>query len=45
MELEMSSMEEPVATQRNFPLAILDVDHLFLYHKCNNTVPQDLKKC
>ena len=28
-----------MATQRNFPLAICDADHLFLYHKCNKTVP------
>ena len=28
-----------MATRRNFPLAISDVDHLFLYHKCNKTVP------
>ena len=33
------SLEDPVATQCNFPLAICDVDHLFLYHKCNKTVP------
>ena len=28
-----------MATRRNFPLAISDVDNLFLYHKCNKTVP------
>ena len=28
MELEIPSTEEPVATRRNFPLAISDVDHL-----------------
>ena len=39
MELETSSTEEPVATRWNFPLAISNVDHLFLYHKCNKTVP------
>ena len=39
MELEIPTTEEPVATRRNFPLAISDVDHLFLYHKCNKTVP------
>ena len=39
MELEIPSTEEPVATRRNFPLTISDVDHLFLYHKCNKTVP------
>ena len=39
MELEIPSTEEPVATRPNFPLAISDVDHLFLYHKCNKTVP------
>ena len=39
MEFEIPSTEEPVATRRYFPLAILDVDHLFLYHKCNKTVP------
>ena len=33
------STNRPVATRRNFPLAISDVDHLFLYHKCNKTVP------
>ena len=39
MELEIPSAEEPVATRRNVPLAISDVDHLFVYHKCNKTVP------
>ena len=39
MELETPSPEEPVETCRNFPLAISDVDHLFLYFKCNKTVP------
>ena len=39
MELEITSTEEPMATWRNFPLALSDVDHLFLYHKCNKTVP------
>ena len=38
-ELEIPSAEEPVATRRNVPLAISDVDHLFVYHKCNKTVP------
>ena len=28
MELEIPSTEEPVATRRNFPLDISDVDHL-----------------
>ena len=36
MEIEKQSLEEPVATQRNFPLA---AEHLFLYVKCNKTVP------
>ena len=36
MELEIPSMEEPVATRWSFPLAISDVDH---NHKCNKTVP------
>ena len=39
MELEIPSAEEPVVTRRNVPLAISDVDHLFVYHKCNKTVP------
>ena len=38
MELEIPSTEGPVATRLNFPLAISDVDLLFLYHKCNKTV-------
>ena len=29
MELEIPSTEEPVATRRNIPLAISDVDHFF----------------
>ena len=37
MEIEKQSLEESVATQRNFPLAICDAEHLFLYHKCNKT--------
>ena len=39
MELEIPSAEEPVATRRNVPLAISDFDHIFVYHKCNKTVP------
>ena len=39
MELEIPSTEEPVATRRNSPLAVSDVDHMFLYQKCNKTVP------
>ena len=37
--IEIPSAEEPVETRRNVPLAISDVDHLFVYHKCNKTVP------
>ena len=39
MELEIPSTEKPVATRRNVPLAISNVDHLFVYHKCNKSVP------
>ena len=38
IELEIPLAEEPVATRQNFPLAVSDVDHLFLYHNCNKTV-------
>ena len=36
--IEIPSAEEPVATRRNVPLALSDLDHLFVYHKCNKTV-------
>ena len=39
MESAIPSAEQPVATRRSVPLAISDVNHLFVYHKCNKTVP------
>ena len=39
MEIKKTSTEEPVATQRNFPLAICDVDHIYatLFYTTNAT--------
>ena len=33
-----------MATQRNFPLALCDADHLFLYHKCHKRVSFQAKR-
>ena len=39
MEIEKTSLEDPVATQRNYPLALCNVDHLFLCHNATRQFP------